>query len=159
VKKTKIFLDTTVISFLYNPQRPEWERETWALWDYLIIGKYDIVLSNEVIREVNACPEPKKEKMNQMLNKIDFTIITINEAIEEIANEIIRLGFLKEKNRVDCLHISSAIFSHCKYLVSWNYEDLANTKTNDGVRSITHSLHYPSIDIILPYNLKFREDQ
>ena len=159
MRKTKIFLDTTVISFLYNKQRPDWEAETLALWEYLIAGKYDIVISDDVIREIKACPEPKQQKMLDMLKKIEYTEIIVNDEIEDIADEIIKMGFLKEKNRIDCNHIGSAIVSNCRYLLSWNYTDLANSDTNNGVRIITHLLHYPSIEILLPYNLKFREEK
>jgi predicted nucleic acid-binding protein len=42
MRKTKIFLDTTIISYYYEPDMPEREAETRDLWDYLIGGKYDI---------------------------------------------------------------------------------------------------------------------
>jgi len=157
--KTKIFLDTSVISYLFKPDLPEREAETKALWEYLIAGKYDIVLSNNVIDEVSDCPQPKLQKMIDHLAKIEYTVFRVNNEVDEIASEIIRLGILKEKNRIDCNHIACAIITKCDYLVSWNFDDLANVKTNKGVRAISLLLNKHTIEITSPFNLKFREEK
>ena len=151
--KTKVFLDTTVISFLFNTQRPEWEKETWAFWERMISGKYDVYLSNVVLEEIFACGKPKLQKMKDMLTKIDFTEIVVNDEIIRIANEIIRLEILSEKNRVDCLHIGAAMFSYCDFLLSWNITNLAKRKTNFGVRYVAELFEYPGIEIIEPKDL------
>jgi predicted nucleic acid-binding protein len=159
MKKTKIFLDTSVISYLYKPELPDREAETWALWECLITGMYDVVLSDAVIKEIDRYDEPKRQKLYNMLAKIDYTEVTIDNTIEDIADEIIRLKILKERNRDDCRHIGCTIFANCDYLISWNFNDLANVKTNKGVRAITLLLNYPSIEIVSPFNLKFREEE
>jgi len=159
MRKTKIFLDTSVISYLFKSDLPEREAETRALWEYLIAGKYDIVLSDDVLNEVSACNEPKRQMMRDMLAKIEFKEVKVDLTVKEIADEIIQKGILNERNRIDCNHIACAIVSNCRYLLSWNFNDLANTDTNNGVRAITHLLHFSSIDIISPFNLKFREEK
>ena len=119
--------------------------------------EFDIILSNEVIREVNQCGEPKRQKMIDMLEKIEYDEIEVNGDIVEIANKIILLDILKEKNRTDCLHIGCAIYTNCELLLSWNFADLANPKTNRGILSIGLIHMHPVLEIISPFNLNLKE--
>jgi hypothetical protein len=61
---------------------------------------------------------------------------------------------LTKRRRADCLHIACAIYSRCKYLLSWNFDDLSKNRTNEGAREVSKILHYPAIEILLPFSLK-----
>jgi len=158
MKRIRIFLDTSVISHLDHSDRPDWTMETLRLWDILMTNKYDVFISSAVLRELDKCTGSKRNLIFDYLAKIEYNLIEINKSIEVIAEEIINLNILTSKHLTDCLHIGAAIHSNCKYLISWNFDDLVNIDTNDGVRMITHMLHYPSIDIISPYSLRTKED-
>jgi predicted nucleic acid-binding protein len=145
-----MYFDTTIVNYLDYPEKPEKERDTLMLWEEAKSGKYEIVLSEVFFKELNRCPEPKRQKMLDKLEEITYTVIDINEDTERIANEIIRLGILSDKQYDDCSHIGCAIYSQCDCLVSWNFKHLANNKTIKGVRSITNLLGYKTIDIVSP---------
>ena len=158
IKKIKLYLDTSVISHLHQPDRPDWMELTLQLWDLFKTGKYEIILSNIMFEEIDACKKEKREILYDKLDEIVYTSVSANEEIEDIANEIIKQGILKEKNRKDCRHIGCAIYSQSKYLVSWNIVDLANIETNEGVRRISSMLDYPFIQIIKPDYIVPKED-
>ena len=158
MKKTKIFLDTSVISHLDHPDKPDWTIETNRLWNDLINCEYEIVISDAVIEEISRCRDPKILFLFEMLGKIEFIKLEINDSIEKIADEIISLGVLTKKHRYDSLHIASAIYSQCKYLVSWNFDDLVNVTTNEGIKGVSFLKNYPQIEIVSPYNLRKKEE-
>jgi len=60
MKKTKIYLDTSVISHLDAPDTPEKMQDTLRLWERIQTGKYEVVLSEVVFDELDGCSEPKK---------------------------------------------------------------------------------------------------
>ncbi len=45
MKKTKLYLDTSVPSFLFAEDSPERREVTIQFWDILKLGLYDIVIS------------------------------------------------------------------------------------------------------------------
>ncbi len=45
MKKLKIYLDTSVISHLYQPDAPDKMSETLALWKEIMAGEYEAVIS------------------------------------------------------------------------------------------------------------------
>jgi predicted nucleic acid-binding protein len=158
MERLKIFVDTSVVSHLDADDAPDKMRETWLFFDDIKLSKYEVVVSEVVFDELNRCPEPKRQKMAEYLNKINYTRIVINDEIREIADEIIKQGILTENQRDDCLHIACAIYTKCDYLVSWNFKHLVKGKTIKGVRTVTNLLGYESIDIVSPSMLIEREE-
>ena len=60
MKKLKIYLDTTVISYLDQPERGEQYADSHRLWEKIKAGMFDVYLSEVTTAEVNDCKEPKK---------------------------------------------------------------------------------------------------
>ncbi len=158
MKKLKLFLDTSVISHLDAPETPDKMRDTKKLWDEIKSGAYDIIVSDIVIEEIMRCPQPKRDTLLGFLAEIEYQRVDSNDEIEEIAAQILRLQILKEKSRDDCMHIGTAVFCGCDYLVSWNFKHMVNVKTIKGVRAVTNLLGYNGIDIIQPTMLVEKED-
>ena len=158
MKKIRLYLDTSVISHLEASDTPEKMQESLALWEDIKVGKYEIFLSSVVFEELNDCYEPKRQLLYKLVEQIEFNQLEVNEAVREIADEIIRLGILKFKHLRDCFHIGCAVTNQCDYIVSWNFKHMVNIKTVKGVRAITNLLEYKPIDIISPSMLINKED-
>lgn len=153
MRKLRIYLDTSVISHLAQEDVPEKMEQTRKLWEILKIGKYEVVISDLVLAEINECKEPKRNVLKEYLAEINYEKVEITEECEDIANEIINEGILNPKSFDDCLHISSAILNDCNIIVSWNFKHMVNVDTINGVRRITFAKRYNNIDIYAPYVL------
>ena len=156
--KLKVYLDTSVISHLEQEDVPEKMEQTRKVWDILQTGKYEVVISDLVLAEINECKEPKRTILKEYLAQINYERVEITEEAEEIANEIINEGILNSKSFDDCLHISSAILNDCNIIVSWNFKHMVNVDTINGVRRITFARRYNNIDIYAPYVLLNEKD-
>lgn len=158
MRKLKIYLDTSVISHLEQNDVPEKMEQTRKVWKMLQTGKYEVVISDLVLAEINECKEPKKRVLKEHLAQINYKRVEITEEAEEIANEIINGGILNQKSFDDCLHIASAILNDCNIIVSWNFKHMVNVDTINGIRRITFARRYNSIDIYAPYVLLSEKD-
>lgn len=58
-RRLKVYLDTSVISYLKQDDAPEKTGITLNLWERFKTGIFDIYLSQITIDEMNECPEPK----------------------------------------------------------------------------------------------------
>ena len=157
MKKYKVYLDTSVISHLYQLDAPEKMAETKVLWEKFKNDEFDIYLSDVTLEEVNACREDKKEILSKYLNEIKFTKLELNDDAFDIADKIIEMGILKNKSRDDANHIGIAVVNDCDYIISWNFKHMVNVKTVNGVRAITNLSGYKSIDLVAP-NYFLEED-
>lgn len=150
MKKLRIYLDTSVISHLKQNDAPEKMSDTLKLWDDIKAGKYSVFLSDTTLDEIEDCPADKLEILTEYLKGIEYTVISSNDEIEEIAQKIIDMGILRQKSYDDCIHIASAIVSECDMIVSWNFKHMANIKTIKGVRVVAYLQGYQNIDIVTP---------
>lgn len=148
--KTRIYLDTSVISFLKAEDSPEKMHDTLILWNNIKNNVYDVVISDLTIEELEKCPEPKRTYMFEMLKEIEMTVVEIENDVDELSREFIKAGILKEKSFDDCRHIVTAIMTKGDIIVSWNFKHIVNDKTIDGVKKIGSIKKFPEIKIYCP---------
>ena len=158
MRKLKVYLDTSVISYLSQEDAPERMEDTLELWKDFVNGKYEIYLSQVTIDEIEKCSEPKRSMLYDYLSDIEYTKLEINEEIVELAQKIIDMSILKPKSYDDCQHIAAAVVNACDCIISWNFRHIVNIKTIRGVRAITNLEGYKGIDIINPSVLLESED-
>lgn len=150
MKKLKVYLDTSVISYLLQDDAPEKMQETRALWEMFEEDKYDVFLSQVTLDELNKCHEPKKSVMADYLKKINYTLLELTPEVLKVTNKIIEDGILSPKSITDCQHIAAAVVNGCDCILSWNFKHMVNLKTIRGVRKVAEIQGYESIDIIQP---------
>ena len=160
VNKTKVYLDTSVISYLEQDDAPEQKQITREIWQTLKSGKYDILISNVVVRELSDCSDKaKRELLLEHLNEIQYTLVDVSEKTIEIAEHIIDFGILKKQSFDDCQHIAAAIVNNCDFIISWNFKHIVNVKTIKGIKILTTMEGYKDIAIYPPSALQEENDE
>lgn len=150
MKKLKVYLDTSVISYLKQEDTPDKMQDTLTLWEMFKDKKYEVYLSKLTLKEVFQCPEPKRQILLNYLEQIDYVEVSASEESLVLAEKIIDMGILRPKSFDDCQHIALAIISNCDCIISWNFKHIVNIKTIHGVRAITNLEGYKTIDILNP---------
>ena len=157
-KKIKVYLDTSVVSYLEQQDAVEKMEETREVWERLKNDNYDVVISTLVFDEIRKCQEPKRTMLLEHLNEIEYIIIDVDENVVELAEKFIDFGVLKRKSFEDCQHIAAAILSGCDIIVSWNFKHIVNVKTIRGIKVVTTLEGYKDILIYPPTALLEEED-
>ena len=152
-KKLKVYLDTSVISYLMQTDAPERMVKTLQLWEKLKKGTYDVCLSQVTLTEISKCDIAKFNFLLEKLAEIDYTTYELNDEVYRLANEVIEKGILTEKSYDDCTHIAVAVINKCDVIVSWNFKHMVNIKTIKGIRTITDLKGYSAIEITTPETL------
>ncbi len=152
MRRKRIYLDTSVISYLLQEDAPQRMRDTRAFWDILKTGKYAVHVSEVVLAELSACPEPKRTQLLTLLEEIEYTEIAVegNRDVLALAAQIKELDILPPKSENDRLHMAAAVFSECAILVSWNFRHMVNVRTIDGARVVCVANDVRPIDIYTP---------
>lgn len=150
MKKLKIYLDTSVISYLDQQDAPERMADTHELWEQIKAGEFDVVLSNVTETEINNCGEPKRSTLLNYLGEIDYEAVCVDDKTFDVASRFVDLGILRQKSFDDCQHIAAAIVSGCDAIVSWNFKHIVNHKTMMGVKAVTALEGYDDILIYTP---------
>lgn len=116
--KLKLYLDTSVLSALFDERNPERKSLTESF--FAETQNFKIFISSITIAEIEKTPD--KEIKKNMKEKIaNFSVLAISNEIEELAKDIIGKRAINEKYSEDAYHIAIAILNEMDFLLSWNY--------------------------------------
>ena len=150
MRKTKIYLDTSVISHLSQEDSFEKMNDTLRLWEEIKAGFYDVYISDVTFDEIDQCYEPKRTLLFSYLGEIDCSIIEVNNEIRGIAQSFVAHNILTEKSIEDCLHVACSIANDCDMIVSWNFKHIVNMRMQKGVKIISALTGYKETTICTP---------
>lgn len=133
MKKQTIYLDTSVINFLFADDAPEKRDITQEFFDnYIKAGRYDVMISPVVVDEIQRTGDSRKRK--ELLGVIEEYRLAILD-IEDESDEIRRLaelyldqGVIPARKINDAMHTAIATVYEVDVLLSWNYRHLANVQ-------------------------------
>ena len=149
LRKLKIFLETSAISSLEQPNVPQREVDMRELWELLKNEVYDVVISPPVIDELKDTTDlAKRELLFQYINQIKFETIEITKEMHTIARTIIENGIIPENKYFDALHIACAIATKCDCIVSYNFRHINKITTIQGAQEISIKLGHGNINIV-----------
>ena len=130
MNKLTVYLDTSVINFLFAHDAPEKRDITIEYFDRFIkTGYYSHYISEVVVSEIKRTKETDiREKLLKVLSDYQMDFISMNplEEIENLATHYIESHVIPEKKVDDALHVAICTINKIDILLSWNYRHLAN---------------------------------
>jgi hypothetical protein len=131
MRKYKIYLDTSVINFLFADDAPEKKEVTVDFFSGVVNQNiYEIFISPIVVDEINKTRDDiKRQKLLDVIREFNIPLIDINsqrEEIEKLASLYINSKIIPVNKLEDALHVAIATVFEFEILLSWNYKHLAN---------------------------------
>ena len=149
-RKMKLYLDTSVISALFDERNPERKSLTESFFKET--GDYEVFVSEITIAEIERTPEPVIQiKMRKAI--FPFSILALNEEVEHLAAEYIRHMAIPDGYPEDAYHIAIAVVNDMDFLLSWNFRHIVRRRTKDIVRMVNTTNKFGEIEIITPAEL------
>jgi predicted nucleic acid-binding protein len=146
VKKLKVYLDTSIINFLFADDAPELKAATIDFFDNFIKTViYETYISEYVLQEINkTSKKEKKEKLLRVIEEYPIELIEITQKneIEFLADKYIRNNIIPVTKKLDALHIAVSTVNKIDYLVSWNYKHLANVNREKRIFAVNLQYNY-----------------
>jgi len=149
IKKAGIYLDTSVISALFDDRTPERKAMTSSAW--MKFAEFDVFISSIVIEELAAMKDPTAKRITDTI--ADFTVLPITPQVELLAQQYLQRGIFPDKYYDDALHVACASVNQIPYVLSWNFKHLVKVKTRRFVSLTNALLDYPPVEIIAPPEL------
>jgi len=149
-RKMKVYLDTSVISALFDEKNPQRQILTQRFFEK--IGTFDAYISEVVLAEIDDTRDTQlRNRLKEVA--ISFNILSIDEKSKALAGEYVKNEAIPSDYSEDALHISISTLNGIDYLLSWNFEHIVKVKTRKIVNMLNASLGYPDIEIITPAEL------
>lgn len=155
MKLLKIYLDTSVINFLYADDAPEKKEITEEFFEQFVkTKKYDVYISNIVISEIEATNDlEKRKKLIQVIKKysIKFVDIQVSDEITSLAELYIEHEVIPQTKLIDAYHVAISVINEMNILLSWNFRHLANINRETKINVVNLANNYThNIRIVSP---------
>lgn len=159
MKKNKIYLDTSVISFLFADDSPDFENLTIDFFENYS-NRFELYISEIVFLEINK--NDNKELTDKMINailKYNIKKLDYNQEVENIAKNYLNNKIIPEKKIEDALHIAYATYYEIDILLSWNFKHLANINKEHKIiiENLKMGYNYP-IRLLSPLEVLYDEE-
>lgn len=145
MNKLKIYLDTSVISFLFATDAPEFSAITKEFFD-IYSNQYILYISDIVLLEISKNTNLiLKNQMIEVTNKYGILKLENNDAINAIAKTYIDNGIIPVNKVEDALHVGYSTFYDIDILLSWNFRHLANVNKERKIliENLKFGYNYP----------------
>ena len=134
--KPKVYLETTIPSFLAARATRDWWQDRRQRYQLLISG---LVLAESRRGDAEAAKE--REAILAVCGVLEF-----DAAAERLARAILNSRLLPAKAAVDAAHIAVAAVHGVDFLLTWNCRHIANAAIVDRVRAvIADAGHVPPV--------------
>lgn len=144
MKKFKIYLDTSVINFLFADDAPDFQKVTIEFFENFIKkDKFIVYVSDVVIKEIEKTHDnEKKLKLLHVIEQYNLRILNLSPEAETLAKSYIEKNIIPPNKIEDAQHIAISTIYQIDILLSWNFKHLANINKQILIKVINESLGY-----------------
>jgi predicted nucleic acid-binding protein len=147
----KIYLETSVLNFVFADDSPDKKIDTIKLFKEIEEGRYIPFTSDYVMSEIdNTTDFHKRYEMNKLITENKAEVLPSTEETERLANEYVKEGIIPMKHRADALHIATATVNGLDMIISWNFQHIVKRKTIIMTESANLRNGYKKVDIYSP---------
>ena len=146
MKKLFVYLDTSIISYLFADDTPE-KRDITIEFFTKRLSSYNVYISDVVLFELSKTKDvAKRQMLEDVIKKHNLSVLPISDIagndISSIAEEYLQSGVIPPAKREDALHVATCTYFEFDILLSWNFRHLANLHKQMQINSINERLGY-----------------
>jgi len=147
----KIYLETSVLNFVFADDSPDKKADTIKLFKEIREGKYIPFTSDYVKEEIDDATDLKKRYgMNDLIIEYNIERLQKTERIECLAEEYVKEGIIPEKYKTDAIHIAAATVYGLDIILSWNFQHIVKRKTILKTGEVNLRNGYNKVEIYSP---------
>ena len=144
MKPLKIYLDTSVINFLFADDAPDFKRITIEFFEQFVRRKlYQVYVSEVVIRELEQTMDTEQRvRLLNVIAEYELRVLPLTNEANTLAQVYVAEHILPEKKLDDARHIALTTINQIDILLSWNFKHLANINKQLAVKVINEREGY-----------------
>lgn len=132
-RKARVYLDTSVISALFDEKNPE--RKLLTETFFKEVESFKACISEVVVMEIEKTPDlDLRRKMKKTISQ--FSVLPLTNEVEWLTKEYDRYGVFPEDYPEDAYHVAIAVINEMDYVLTWNFKHIVRRKTKDVVRMV-----------------------
>ena len=148
-KVKRVYVDSTVVSGMFDYHLPERVAKTKLFWDAMQRGDFVIIASDVQGDELRKAPEHVRDFFAALPKSRIERVVSTDES-NRLATEYVGADVISENHITDCRHVALATIVRADAVVSWNCGDLVNPNRIPKYNKVNEKHGYPEIKIVTP---------
>ena len=160
MKKLRVYLDTSVINFLFVTDAPDFRSITLDFFEEFS-DEYELFVSDVVLLEIEK--DSSLEHKNLLLDALRRYNVALlpddhTDEIITLATQYIEEGAIPRRKEEDAQHVAYATLFEMDILLSWNFKHLANINREQKIVLVNMKAgyHYP-LRFLAPLELIYEQ--
>ncbi len=146
MKKTRIYVDTSVIGGCCDPEFQDW---SCGLLSDFQAGTFLLFLSELTDAEIQDAPEDVQNIYTEF-RECTNRILDLTSEVIELADAYLNHNILTQNFRNDARHIAIATIAGADLLVSWNFKHIVHFEKIQKFNAVNIEMGYKTILIYSP---------
>ena len=145
MRPLRVYVDTSVFGGMFDP---EYVEDTRRFFQEVDKGRFKIVASEYVVKEIAPAPQDVKGFFELYLSIIE--LLDDSMEVRRLTDLYLAHKVLTEKYRTDASHVAYATIYACTGLVSWNFKHIVHPDKCMLFNVVNASQGYPLLFITSP---------
>ena len=146
MRRLRIYLDTSVINFLYADDAPE-KRDITQEFFETRLDLFDVSISDMVLVEIGRTRDAERCRLlREAVGKYGLVPVALDEdeaaEVGAMAESYMREGIVPASKRDDAVHVAICTVLEFDVLLSWNFQHLANVKKQIRINTVNQRQGY-----------------
>jgi len=154
MRKIRIYVDTSVFG---GANDDEFAGPSRRFLNRLKSGKFTVLVSTELLRELRAAPAAVKKELDEIPEEL-LEGIAVDLEVESLADAYVAAGILGKASRSDAIHVAAASVAHADLIVSWNFRHIVNYDRIRKYNAINLLNGYGTVDIRSPAEVEYGDE-
>lgn len=134
--RLRVYVETSVWSFVFADDVPDYRRDTLAFFDRCRAGRIEPVISVVVLQELARADSPLSGQLMALVREIQPTLYDVSPEMIRLAEAFVRHGVVPPSKPEDASHVAAAFVQGLDVLVSWNFKHIASVRRAERFNAI-----------------------
>lgn len=155
----RIYIETSVWSFAFAEDSPDYRGHTLEFFDRCRGGAFETFIPPVVLAEIRKAGEPLRTLLAGLIREIRPMVVEVSPEARGLADVFLRKAVVPAAKPEDAQHVAVAFAQRLDVLVSWNFKHIANVRRVDRFNAIAllEGYHQP-LRIVSPSEVLY-DDQ
>lgn len=134
--KLKVYIETSVWSFAFAEDVPDYCAETLAFFDRCREGAFETFVSDVVLGEIERADERLRTRLIDLVRQVRPTLFESSAVAMDLADAFVREGVVPKGKPEDARHVAAAFAEEMDVLVSWNFRHIVNVRRAEQFNAV-----------------------
>ena len=136
MQKFHIYIETSVWSFAFAEDVPDYKADTLAFFELCKKRAFEPYISRAVLDEIQHADAPLRERLEELIRDVKPVLLSTLPEADSLSEAFLREKVVPAGKPEDARHVAIAMVHGLDVLVSWNFRHIVNIRREERFNAV-----------------------